>query len=89
MLVQRGDFVLSMLIVTGILAIFMGALFIAGRALVTLSGWRRMLYSGAGLGSLLALHFVGAGVGLNLFTVMLSLILGVPGTAMIWTLGML
>lgn len=73
----------------GILALFMAALFWCGRALVKKGRNGRLLYALCGVSSLFTLHALGTGVGVNVCTLLLSGVLGVPGTALVWILGVL
>ncbi len=59
------------------------ALFAAGRMLVGARGWRRLVYGLAGVVALLCCRAAGLAVGLNLLTVGVSALLGVPGAALL------
>lgn len=71
----------------GVLAAFMAALYASGRFLTGPKGRGVLTYAALGVGSLVTLHALGVRVGLNICTVLLSAVLGVPGTAMIWLIG--
>ena len=78
---------MSILYTAGVLAAFMAALYAAGRFMTGKRVRGVLIYAALGIGSLLALHALGENVGINLFTVLVSAVLGVPGTALIWLIG--
>ena len=61
----------------------MAALFVAGRMLVGARGWRRLVYGLAGVAALFIGKAAGLAVGLNLLTVAVSAVLGVPGALLL------
>lgn len=80
---------MSILLTAGVLALFMIALYMAGKRLAGERYRSMLIYAALGVGSLFVLHALGAGVGINVFTVLLSAVLGVPGTALIWLIGLI
>ncbi len=65
-----------------ILAVLMMVMFVAGRALIGGKGWRRLLHAGLGIAALFAAQAVWANVSVNLVTLAVSGVLGVPGAVM-------
>ena len=78
---------MSILFTAGVLAVIMASMYAAGRFLTGRRMRSVLLYAALGVGSLWALHALGANVGLNMFTVLISAVLGMPGTALIWLIG--
>lgn len=80
---------MEILCTAGVLALFMAALYVSGRLLTGNKYRGALIYAALGVGSIFALHVLGAGVGINIVTVLLSAVLGVPGTALIWLIGLI
>jgi hypothetical protein len=80
---------MTLLGTAGMLALFMAALYTAGKLFI--GGRRRgfLLYAVFGVASLFTLHALHAGVGLNAVTMGVSALLGVPGTALIWLMSVI
>ncbi len=64
------------------LAGLMAGLFWLGRLLVRGSGWRRLIHACLGIGVLFAAQAFVGGVSVNLVTLAVSGVLGVPGAVM-------
>ena len=80
---------MEILFTAGILALYMAALYVAGRLFTGPKTRSVLIYAALGVGALLTLHALGAGVGVNLHTLAVSAVLGVPGTALIWLISVL
>lgn len=80
---------MEILCTAGVLALFMAALYAASKLFAGPKMRGVLIYAALGVGSLWTLHALGAGVGINLLTLAVSAVLGVPGTALIWLVGMI
>ncbi len=65
-----------------ILAVLMAVLFAAGRALIGGRGWRRLFHAALGIGALFAAQTFLGNVTVNLVTLAVSGVLGVPGAVL-------
>jgi hypothetical protein len=65
-----------------ILAVLMAVMFAVGRALIGGAGWRRLAHAGLGIVSLVAAQALWGNVSVNLVTLAVSSVLGLPGTVM-------
>lgn len=65
-----------------ILAVAMAALFIFGRALISKRGWRWLVHAGLGIAALFVAQGAWGNVSVNLVTLVVSGLLGVPGAVM-------
>lgn len=65
-----------------ILAVAMGVLFLLGRALIGKRGWRWLIHAGLGIAALFVAQGAWGNVSVNLVTLAVSGLLGVPGALM-------
>ena len=65
-----------------ILALLMGVMFVSGRALIGGKGWRRLIHAGLGIAALLGMQALWGNVSVNLLTLAVSGVLGLPGAVL-------
>ncbi|MCL2810755.1 MAG: hypothetical protein FWD25_02575 [Clostridia bacterium] len=65
-----------------IMAVLMAVMFVLGRALIGGKGWRRLIHAGMGVAGLLGMQAIWGNVSVNLLTLAVSGVLGLPGAVL-------